>query len=815
MNVRLGRADLSACLSFGVLIAAGYAPELLGLRSFFFFDVSSLNIPARDWGFRQIAAGHFPEWCTHWYAGFPFIAESQSGIYYPPNYFFFLLFPSWYATTLTYCCHLWLAGIGAYLLFRRSASPSGAWIGAASFALGGRLLEHQIHAAVVETIAWLPWVILGAVRFIEDGKRRALLWSALAAGVQASAGSLQTVVICHLTTLIYVGSLAWGNRSALWRGLICVVAVGIASVALSAALLVPTFELFLQSPRSGGGAADWANFGALSPVRWVQFIWPGAFGSPAYNTAWLDDRDPIFESGLYHGGAVCFLALLGLFASGVRKRPAFVGAAMTLIGLSLAAGDMNLLGAGLRRLPVFSGIRVPARFLLLVGFGMCLLASLGWDEIVQRFRETRRLRIAVMAMMTALVVGAGWWMYRGILGPYPDHVNAAGFNAFLENFSKGLLFGDAPRLAAAVLGIGLCSFAFVRRRWGFLLFAVLLSFDLHWSVRLKYPTIDPAFHRKPTTIDVVKDADNPDPPRIFVHWRENQARGVDLNLRGWRVNPSLFDKIGDSLYYERGAMFDVGVFPDVGQLPLQPKRLEEFRTEFGDGSRLHIFGIDLEMHFLGGGARRVLRRGVDCSIHQGDLRSSYAFFSTDIHRMPSDRVLRELASDELGQNRFRIVLEGEAETKAESTSPAVTATAKWNGPNALELSVHATAIGAVLIHEMFDHGWRATVDGAPAAIERANFLFMAVPVEPGDHRIVLIYAPASVRWGRWISLVGLAVWFVTLLTWGSMGVPAISFAARTPRVLWVIVWFVVVFTASWLLLADRWADAFPTVIPSA
>ena len=126
MNGRPGRVDLLACIHLGALIGACYALELLGFKSFFFFDVSSLNLPSRDWAFRQIRVGHFPEWCTHWYLGFPFIAESQSGVYYPPNYFYFLLSPSWYATTLAYTSHLWLAGIGSYFLFRRSSSPAAA-----------------------------------------------------------------------------------------------------------------------------------------------------------------------------------------------------------------------------------------------------------------------------------------------------------------------------------------------------------------------------------------------------------------------------------------------------------------------------------------------------------------------------------------------------------------------------------------------------------------------------------------------------------------------------------------------------------------
>jgi hypothetical protein len=61
-------------------------------------------------------------------------------------------------------------------------------------------------------------------------------------------------------------------------------------------------------------------------------------------------------------------------------------------------------------------------------------------------------------------------------------------------------------------------------------------------------------------------------------------------------------------------------------------------------------------------------------------------------------------------------------------------------------------------------GWRATVDGAPVEITRADVLFRAVPVPAGQHRVEFAYAPISFRIGVGLSLVTLvgcvvALWF--------------------------------------------------------
>ncbi|MFH1068605.1 MAG: YfhO family protein, partial [Candidatus Glassbacteria bacterium] len=59
--------------------------------------------------------------------------------------------------------------------------------------------------------------------------------------------------------------------------------------------------------------------------------------------------------------------------------------------------------------------------------------------------------------------------------------------------------------------------------------------------------------------------------------------------------------------------------------------------------------------------------------------------------------------------------------------------------------------------EAYHPDWRATVDGRPARIYRAELALRAVYLEPGRHEIELRYESAPYRWGKWITLVALAV----------------------------------------------------------
>jgi hypothetical protein len=77
------------------------------------------------------------------------------------------------------------------------------------------------------------------------------------------------------------------------------------------------------------------------------------------------------------------------------------------------------------------------------------------------------------------------------------------------------------------------------------------------------------------------------------------------------------------------------------------------------------------------------------------------------------------------------------------------------GPTRVELSVTLERPGLVVLADRFDAGWRATIDGAPAVVLKANGLMRATAVGAGTHRIVYVYDPASIRLGAVISLMAL------------------------------------------------------------
>jgi hypothetical protein len=68
-------------------------------------------------------------------------------------------------------------------------------------------------------------------------------------------------------------------------------------------------------------------------------------------------------------------------------------------------------------------------------------------------------------------------------------------------------------------------------------------------------------------------------------------------------------------------------------------------------------------------------------------------------------------------------------------------------PDSARVEVTAPAPSIVLLRDGYDAGWRATVDGKPAAVLAADYLVQAVAVPRGRHIILLSYHDARVGEG--------------------------------------------------------------------
>ena len=86
-------------------------------------------------------------------------------------------------------------------------------------------------------------------------------------------------------------------------------------------------------------------------------------------------------------------------------------------------------------------------------------------------------------------------------------------------------------------------------------------------------------------------------------------------------------------------------------------------------------------------------------------------------------------------------------------------------PEHLVIRVDAPERGFLFLSDQHFPGWRATVDGTPTEIVRANYAFRLVEVPRGRSLVEFSYAPASVRIGALVS--GITVVALAMLLWAA------------------------------------------------
>jgi len=82
-------------------------------------------------------------------------------------------------------------------------------------------------------------------------------------------------------------------------------------------------------------------------------------------------------------------------------------------------------------------------------------------------------------------------------------------------------------------------------------------------------------------------------------------------------------------------------------------------------------------------------------------------------------------------------------------------------PERVVVNVQTERAGYLVLTDSWYPGWVAWIDGKETPIYRADYIFRAVPLSPGQHTVVFEYRPASLFWGAVISgvsvLLGIAL----------------------------------------------------------
>ena len=121
----------------------------------------------------SLQAGRLPVWNDLWGYGFPGLAESQMGVFYPVHVVLYRWLNTETAYVVSLMFHTIWGGLGAYWAARRmSISRMGSALAAFSWTASGFFLIHLAHPWGYTTGCWMPWAW-------------GLGWSMIAPGVAA------------------------------------------------------------------------------------------------------------------------------------------------------------------------------------------------------------------------------------------------------------------------------------------------------------------------------------------------------------------------------------------------------------------------------------------------------------------------------------------------------------------------------------------------------------------------------------------------------------------------------------------------------
>ncbi|MEZ6146623.1 MAG: hypothetical protein R3B91_14655 [Planctomycetaceae bacterium] len=152
----------------------------------------------------QIADGESHLWNNLVGFGYPQLAESQTGVYYPPNPLLYRVLSVNDAYNVCQIGHYVLAFVFTWLLMRRlDLSPLGAVLGAIVFVYGWFPPRICLEWAIIGGV-YLPLSLWCVESFLQTSRRGWLLVMAMVMGVHLLAGHFNLAFITQLTVLGYV-----------------------------------------------------------------------------------------------------------------------------------------------------------------------------------------------------------------------------------------------------------------------------------------------------------------------------------------------------------------------------------------------------------------------------------------------------------------------------------------------------------------------------------------------------------------------------------------------------------------------------------
>lgn len=732
------------------------------------WDAKAQFLPQIQFLADSFARGESPFWNPYVFSGHPQVADPQSMIFSPP----FLILaafnaqPSAWAVDATVFVTILTGGLALIAWFRdRGWHAAGAVIAALAFGFGAAMSWRIQHTGQVLSLAMLPLVLLALDRALDERRRGKILYG-LGAGIVAAAIVLGRDQVALLIVYLLAAYALWRIASdgapvaALMRAIAPLGAGTFAGLALIAIPILLTLALAGQSNRPEIDLIG-AGRGSLHPASIITLFAPDVFGSTgsswdywgapsyAWHERWGQTGLVLAQNmgQLYLGAIPALLILLGL-GSGVlfRREIVFFTAALGVMTVYAFGWFTPLFALAHGYLPGVSLFRRPADAVFLMGFCGAIVA--GYTAHVLFTVAAERTAkpnwsagIAVAAGVTLAAFAAAI-----ILAVRMDHVGVAihplTISAVIVTIAAAVIADAAwlypirPVLAASIMiGATVADLAIQNAPGG--------ATGLPPST---YAMLDPTAPNETIAILKAKTSERASSTR------RDRVELVGLGFAS--PNAAMTHRLESTLGYNPvrlglysraiGAGDTVGRVEDRKFSPMFPS----YKSKLADLLGLAYIATSVPLATLDPQAKPedfpLVAQTAEGYIYANPRALPRAVFAASAAPADFDTILNTGTWPDTDLTATVLLSpddEREAGLIATRGHGKVAITTYAN--TKVEVEVESTRGGFVVLNDLWHPWWKATLDGEPVGVLRANVLVRAVRVPQGRHIVTFTFAPIA------------------------------------------------------------------------
>ncbi len=686
------------------------------------------------------STGSLPLWNPYLLGGIPMVDGLMGGdMFYPTTLLQFIM-PVYRALGVKLVFHILLAGWLFFLYMRNSGCRrAAALVGGAGYAFAPYIVSliYAGHDGKLFVTALLPFGFLALDRLIDHRRFADMLLFGAAVGLMILTAHLQLAFFaCGAFTFrfLWKGAAAWrrGERNEVLRGAVVFACGALLGAAIGAVQTWPAYRYTSTfSPRAGGVTYEFATSWSIHWEEAVSMILPDFGGY--LNGYW--GENPFKLNCESPGIVIAGFVIAGFFHLGRRKDLRFwyfLLAGTLVYGLGAETPFFHLIYAVVPRF-----FRAPSTVLFLFSFASAVIAAFlldDWFSGKGRGETLKGLAVAgAVVLLLFLFASAGEPFYRAWGSAFrgdlpPEKLAAAVGNAGRVQLSALLALLSIGAVVALLEGSW-------RRRWPAEATAAGIALVVFFS-------------------DWRTDADFVRAVRLGDYIREDGAvsamRNDDSIFRATSFLPNYRDNV-------------LGIFGIEAARGFFDNRIRWY-DELIAGKNLNNFGLLslLNVKYLlippPGGDFPTLEEVVrekDRILYKNRTVLPRAFLADRFEVIPDRGKLLRAMLDPGADLAGTVYLDVDPLIESGGGGgdlPPV----KWieKGPNRYTVATDADRPSILLVSNNYLPYWKASVDGEPAPLLRADYALQAVALPPGSHEVSLVFRSGPYAAGRAVTLAG-------------------------------------------------------------